>query len=131
MIIVVTEFKQENHEPWIAHLNSCHEERMCTIKYKSHSPTLKSILGITQIITKAYQVTKFKQIILICTMSMSELFYPTQKIRAQTFELYNVICNINFFRKKCFDLLTPYRGRGCVKWQKYASMLFYASFQVI
>ena len=35
----------------------------------SHSPTLKSILGITQIINKAYQVTKFNQIILICTMS--------------------------------------------------------------
>ena len=33
---------------------------MFTTKYKSHYPALKSILGITQIITKAYQVTKFK-----------------------------------------------------------------------
>ena len=29
---------------------------MFITKYKSHSPTLKSILDITQIITKAYQV---------------------------------------------------------------------------
>ena len=29
---------------------------MFTTKYKSHSPPLKSILDITQIITKAYQV---------------------------------------------------------------------------
>ena len=69
-----------NHEKkranghWIAHLNPCQEGRMFTTKYKSHSPTLKSILGITQIITKAYQVTKFNQIILICTISMSDLF---------------------------------------------------------
>ena len=38
------------------------------------SPTPKSILGITQIITKAYQVTKFNQNILIYTISISELF---------------------------------------------------------
>ena len=29
---------------WLAHLNPCQEERMFTIKYKSHSPTLKSII---------------------------------------------------------------------------------------
>ena len=46
------------------------------------SPTPKSILGITQIITKSYQVTKFNQNILICTISMSDLFtHATQKVR--------------------------------------------------
>ena len=38
------------------------------------SPTPKSILGITKIITKTYQVTMFNQNILICTISMSNLF---------------------------------------------------------
>ena len=69
------------HGPLIAHLNSCQEKRMFTTKYKSHSPTLKSILGLTQIITKAYQVTKFNQIILICTISMSDLFTQPKKAR--------------------------------------------------
>ena len=58
----------------IAHLNPCQEERMFTTKCKSHSPTIKSIFGITQIITKAYQDTKFNQIILIRTISMSYIF---------------------------------------------------------
>ena len=71
--------------PWIAHLNPCQEERMFTTKYKSHSSTLKAILGITRIITEAYQIkkgskdqessiTKFNHIILVCTISMSDLF---------------------------------------------------------
>ena len=47
---------------------------MFTTKYKFPSPTLRSILGITQIITKAYQVTNFNQIILIRTISMSYFF---------------------------------------------------------
>ena len=80
------------------------------------SPTLKSILGITQSITKANQVTKFNRIILTCTISMSDLL-SNQKgqecVYNQTFWLQNSICNITFFR--FFDLLTPYRGRGCVK----------------
>ena len=45
--------------PWaldIDNLNPC-QERMLTTKYNSHSVTLKSILDITQIINKAYQVT--------------------------------------------------------------------------
>ena len=50
--------------PGVAHLNHCKEERMFTTNYNFHSPTLKSIFGITQTITKAYQVTKFNQIIL-------------------------------------------------------------------
>ena len=37
--------------PWKAHLNPFHED---TIKYKFCSLTTKSILGITQIINKAY-----------------------------------------------------------------------------
>ena len=69
------------HRPWIAHLNPCQEERMFTTKYNSPSPTLKSILGITQIITKAYQVIKFNQIILIYTISMSDFYIPTKKAR--------------------------------------------------
>ena len=38
------------------------------------SQTPKSILGITQTITKTYLVTMFNQNIFICTMSMSDLF---------------------------------------------------------
>ena len=37
-------------------------------------PTRESILGITQAITKAYQVTDFNKKKLICTISMSYLF---------------------------------------------------------
>ena len=79
---------------------------MFTTNYKSHSPQLKSFLGITQITTKAYQVTKFNQSILICTISMSELF--TQPKRSvvcirPSISVHNVICNITFFRKKSFD----------------------------
>ena len=36
---------------------------MFTTNYNSHSPTVKSITGITLIITKAYQVTKYNQIL--------------------------------------------------------------------
>ena len=67
-------FNKRAHGPWIAHLNPCLEEKISTTKYKSHSPTLTFILCITQIITKAYLVTKFNQIILFCTISMSDLF---------------------------------------------------------
>ena len=49
------------HGAWMAHLNPCQEDRMFTTKYKCHSPTLESIMAINQIITKAYQVTKFNQ----------------------------------------------------------------------
>ena len=59
--------------PWIDHLNPFHED---TIKYKSYFETFKSILGITQIINKGYQViiTKFNQNILLYTLSLSDLF---------------------------------------------------------
>ena len=56
----VSEQRNKNkrtHRPWIAHLNPCQEKRLFTTKYKTHSPTPTCILGITQIITKAYQVT--------------------------------------------------------------------------
>ena len=52
-------------------------------KYKSHSPTLKSILGITQIITKAYQLFEFNQIIL--------------KHVIVSFIPFNLICNMTNF----------------------------------
>ena len=68
---------------------------MFTTEYKSHSPTLKSILVITQIIPKAYQVTKFNQIILIYTISLSDLL-PKPKARC----VHNVK-QITFFRKFC------------------------------
>ena len=48
--------------PESSYLNPCQDERMLTKKYKSHSPT-QVHLGITQIITKAYQVIKFNPII--------------------------------------------------------------------
>ena len=51
---------------------------MFTTKYKSHSRTLKSILDITQIITKAYQV----QSNYTCQHSFNVWhFYPIQKAR--------------------------------------------------
>ena len=71
--------KQEG--PWVLVRSPESLSRGEDVYHKSHSPTPKSILGITKIITKAYQVTKFNQIILICTISMSAAFYPTQKIR--------------------------------------------------
>ena len=66
--------------PWLAHLNPCQEERMFTLKYKSHSPTLKSILVITQIITKAYKATNFNLRIRIKFNVLP--FYATEKIKA-------------------------------------------------
>ena len=92
---------------------------MLTTKYNSHSPTLKSILVITQTKTKAYQVTKFNQIILICKNSMSYgllPFYSTQKDSdVHMVKHFNRIIKCDI--KKSFDLLSPYRGRGCVKGQ--------------
>ena len=66
------------NRPWITHLNPCQEERMFTTKYKSHdSPTRNFILGITQIITKVYQVK------LYLTAQFQCPFYPTQKVRGE------------------------------------------------
>ena len=49
---------------------------MFTTKYKSHSPTLKFILDITQIITKAYQVqSNYTNLYKFNVWH----FYPTQK----------------------------------------------------
>ena len=87
----------------IAHLNPCHEEMMLTTKNQSQFPTPKSILGIT------YQVIKFNQNILICTISMST-FNPNKKVRMfmrSNILLHNVlyffpfhlIYNMAFFRK--------------------------------
>ena len=55
---------------------------MFTTNYKSRSPKLKSILGVTQIITKVYQVTKFNQI----TILMPDLFIQPKK----TWGVHNV-----------------------------------------
>ena len=101
---------------------------MFTTKYKSHSQTLKSILGITQIINKAYQVNKFNQNRLICTISLSDLFTKPKGagvcIRSHNllcnvlhfFPFNLIICNIIFFRI-FFDPLTPFRGIGYVRGQ--------------
>ena len=43
------------------------------------SPTPKSILGNTQIITKAYGFAKFNHNILSCTLSVSDLFTQTKR----------------------------------------------------
>ena len=75
------------------------------------------ILGITQFTTKAYQVTKFNQIILIFKIkSLTSLPNPKGQGGAfcQTFKMHNVMCTIPFFRKKGFYLLSPYRNQGCV-----------------
>ena len=94
---------------------------MFTTKYKSHSPTLKSIFGVTQIITKVYQVTKFNQIITICTISMSDLF--TQSKRLGMCIMSNILiakCDVyhNLLQKKIrFYLLSPYRSQWCIKGQ--------------
>ena len=59
--------------PLMAHLSSCHKERMLTIKYKSNFS--KSLVHLWYHSDhKDYQFTKFNQNLLICTVSMSELF---------------------------------------------------------
>ena len=107
------------HEPWIAHLNPCQEKRMFTTKYIFHSPTLKPILGITQIKTKTYQVTKFNQNYTYMHNSMSELLSNPRPGMCMMSNIYlhNVMCIITFFRKKMFYLLSLYRSQGCVKGQ--------------
>ena len=91
------------------------------------SPTPKSILGITWVTTKVYQVTKLNPKILLCTSCLT--FLPNSNGQAcayrQIFYLHNVlhtfprnlICNMTFFRIKCFDLWTPSRCQGCVNRQ--------------
>ena len=86
-----------------------------TTKYNSHSPTLKSILGITQIITKAYQVTKFNQIILICSIQCLT-FLPHPKARG-VHKLHNVMRTMTFRKTEWFYLLSQYRSQWCVKGQ--------------
>ena len=119
-------------ERWIAHLNPCQEERMFTTKYKSHSPTLKSILGITQIITKAYQVNKFNQITFIWSAQFQCLTFLPDPIgqgcaSCQTFCLHNVMCTINVLRF-CFTF-HPHTGvKGVQKGRTFACMVLYASF---
>ena len=74
--IYPVEHKVKNNRargPLIAHMNPYHEESMFTIQYKSFSTPLKSILAITQIINKAYEVSKFNQNVLICIISLSDL----------------------------------------------------------
>ena len=79
----------------IAHLIPCHEESMFITKYKKISKGNTSQfsntyvhLGYHSIITKVFQVfssamfkcqiAKFNQNILICTISMSDLFNQTK-----------------------------------------------------
>ena len=111
---------------WIVYQSPRHDERMFITKYKIR---FSNTFGITQVITKAYQVAEVNQNILICTISMSDIL-PTQKVRGvhkvkhfnftifYTSFLLIFICNMTIFRKKkFFDLLTPPRGRGCIKGQ--------------
>ena len=105
------------HGPWIAHLNPCQEERTFTTKYKSHSPALKSILGITQIITKAYQ----SNYTYLHNFNVWP-FYPTHKAKGvHNVKHINCIMWYNTTQpsseKKCVYLLSPYRSQGCVKRQ--------------
>ena len=60
-----------------SYLNPCHEDRGLSQNLNPIIPTPKSILGITQIITKAYPVTRFNQNILICTIffAYGQTFY--------------------------------------------------------
>ena len=76
---------------------------MLTTKANPLSSTPKSILGITQIITKAYQVTKFNLNILICTISMADIL-PNPK--GQTFYL-NIV--LRFFLNNLIRDLTSFR----------------------
>ena len=73
--------KDKQEGPWA--LDRSPESLSGATKYKTHFPTLKSILDITQIITKAYQVTKFIQIIL--------------KHVIVSFIPFNLICNMTIF----------------------------------
>ena len=114
--------------PWIAHLNPCHKLRMLTTKNKSHFYNTGHLSGN---ITKAYQFTEFNQNILICTISMYKLFTQPKRswvckrpkftcIMFFTSFFFNLIYNMTFFRKKCFDhsipsrICCPFYGGGSV-----------------
>ena len=80
------------------------------------SLTPKSILGTTQTIIKDYQFTKFNQNMLICTITISDLFIKTKWswvcLRSNLHNVlhifpFNLICFMTYFRKNCFELLTP------------------------
>ena len=62
------------------------------------SPTPKSILGISHIITKTYQVAEFNQIILICTISMSDNFTKPKRS--------GVYIRLNILLATCSTLLS-------------------------
>ena len=99
---------------------------MLTTKKKSHFYNTGHLSGH---ITKAYQFTEFNQNILICTISMYKLLTQPKRswvckrpkftcIMFYTSFFFNLICNMIFFRKKCFHLSIPSRVccpfRGCV-----------------
>ena len=103
---------KRTHGPWIAHLNSCQEMRMYTTKFKSHSPTLKFILGITQVITKAYQVTKFNKIKHICTVSSLTFITNAKGQECIRSNILSAKCDMhhNPCQKKIFWTFDPIRG---------------------
>ena len=74
--------------------------------------------GITRIITKVNQVTIVQSNYTYLYILMSDLL-PNPKDQGcglgQTFQLHNMICNTTFLKRECFDLVTPHRGRVCVK----------------
>ena len=93
---------------------------MFTTKYKSHSLTPKSILCITQIITKAFKSLSSIKLYLSAQFQCLT-FLPNQKGQGcaycQTFELHNAMCTILSSEKKRFYLLSPYWSQECVKGQ--------------
>ena len=91
--------------PWIAHMNPCHEERVFTTKIIPISPTHKSILGITQIRTKAKSLSSIK-IITYLHNFIALPFYPNHKVRGMhkvkyfvcimSYTSFPLICNTTF-----------------------------------
>ena len=103
-----------DHGPWIAHLSSCHKERMLTTKYKSHF--FKTQVHLRYHSDHKKDTNSLSSIkILICTISMSDVFTQPKRsgvcIRSNLHNVphffpFNLICNITFFRKKCSYPLT-------------------------
>ena len=91
---------------------------MLTTKYISRSPTLKSILGITLIITKALikSLSSIK-LYLSAQFNVCMTFLPNPKGQGvHNIKHFNyIMCALTFFRKKnvLSFKMSPYRSQGC------------------
>ena len=138
-MIVKQRQNKRAHGSWIAHLRTCYKERMyININHFFLTPKSTSTL----IITKDYQFTKFNQNILICTISVSDLFTQPKGSGVFTrsnlhnfihFFPFNLICNTTLFRKK--TVLTFFDSKlglwGLLKGTIFACSVFSTSFPLL